>query len=136
MSNGASFVMSSLLVWLVLPVAVFGVLAMDASGKLSMQDSVIDTPCAIDAAGREQAIDLITLSLEQITRDGEPSKPFSIHLENCAFHELNPDKQGGAHFMVTFDGLIMDGGLFALHGGARGIGLDISNAIGNRAMHF
>lgn len=137
MNSSASFVVPSLLVWLVLCLASSGALAKNAAdqghGKVSMQGSIIDTPCAIAVASREQVIDLMTIPLEQVIRDGAgPSKPFSIHLENCAFEQLSPNQQDWSHFMVTFDGPVTDGELFALYGGARGIGLEISDATGNR----
>lgn len=137
MSSSASFGVSFRLVGLVLSLAATGAFAMDAPdqghGKVSMRGSIIDTPCAIAVASREQTIDLITLPLEQIISEGAGlSKPFSIHLENCAFQQLLPNQQDWSHFMVTFDGPVTDGELFALHGGARGIGLEISDAAGNR----
>lgn len=137
MNSSVSFVVPSLLVWLVLCLASSGALAKNAAdqghGKVSMQGSIIDTPCAIAVASREQVIDLMTIPLEQVIRDGGgPSKPFSIHLENCAFEQLIPNQQDWSHFMVTFDGPVTDGELFALHGGARGIGLEISDATGDR----
>jgi type 1 fimbria pilin len=139
MRSNASFVMSSLLLWLVLLVAASDAFAMRAPdqghGKVSMQGSIIDTPCAIAIGSRDQAIELITLPLDQIIRDGAgPAKPFSIHLENCVLQPLTPGRQPWSNFRVTFDGAATDGELFSLRGGVRGIGLEISDAQGNRIL--
>ncbi|WEJ85256.1 fimbrial protein [Kluyvera intermedia] len=137
MNRSASFVTPLGLLWLTLPLFSVSVLAADVDyqghGKVSMQGAIIDTPCAIKVDSRDQVIDLITLPLDQIISTGVgPSKTFSIHLENCALEPMLPNHPGWSHFRVTFDGAITDGSLFALRGEARGIGLEIMDAAGNR----
>lgn len=67
MNSSASFVVPSLLVWLVLSLASSGAMVKNAADqgheKVSMQGSIIDTLCAIAMASREQMIDLITIPL-------------------------------------------------------------------------
>ncbi|MHA0874433.1 fimbrial protein [Enterobacter pasteurii] len=137
MKRSASFVTPVRLLWLTLPFVCAGVPAANVTGqghgKVSMQGAIIDTPCVIKVDSRDQAIDLITLPLDQIINAGVgPSKPFSIHLENCALEPMLPNHPDWSHFRVTFDGAITDGSLFALRGEARGVGLEIMDAAGNR----
>lgn len=122
--------------WLTFPATIFCADAQEAlnagHGRVSMQGSIIDVPCAIAVESREQTIDLITTSLEQVIRDGaSPPMPFSIRLENCILQSFTPGLQEWSHFSVTFEGPVSDGRLFALKGEACGIGLEISDADGN-----
>jgi type 1 fimbria pilin len=96
-----------------------------------MQGSIIDTACAIAVSSREQSIDLGVIPLADIIRDGQShSKPFSIDLVNCVIER--PGKEDWKHFQVTFDG-DQDGRLFGVRGGASGVGLEISDSLGNIA---
>lgn len=101
-------------------------------GRVNMQGSIIDTACAIAVDSREQSIDMGVIPLADIVRDGHGhSKPFSIDLINCVLER--PGKESWKSFQVTFDG-DAEGGLFGVHGGASGVGLQISDDLGNIAF--
>lgn len=96
-----------------------------------MQGTIIDTACAIAVESREQTIDMDTIPLADIIRDGQGrSKPFSIRLINCITER--PGREGWKQFKVTFDG-DADGGLFGVRGEASGVALRISDVSGNIA---
>ncbi|HHR6038864.1 TPA: fimbrial protein [Providencia alcalifaciens] len=100
-------------------------------GRVSMQGSIIDTACAIAVESREQSIDMGVIPLADIIRDGQGhSKPFSINLVNCVLH--HPGKEDWKHFQVTFDG-DSEGNLFGVRGSASGVGLQLSDSLGNIA---
>jgi type 1 fimbria pilin len=94
-----------------------------------MQGGIVDTACAIAVDDREQNIDLGVIPVGDIIRDGQGrSKPFSIDLINCVLER--PGKEGWKQFQVTFEG-DGDGRLFGVRGGASGVGLQISDNLGN-----
>nr|WP_181375177.1 fimbrial protein [Pectobacterium carotovorum]ALG88717.1 PAP fimbrial minor pilin protein precursor [Pectobacterium carotovorum] len=98
-------------------------------GRVNMQGSIIDTACAIALDSREQTIDMGVVPVADIVRDGQSrSKPFSIDLVDCVLDRQG--KEDWKHFKMTFDG-DKDGGLFGVHGGASGVGLQISDDLGN-----
>ncbi|WP_049280651.1 fimbrial protein, partial [Serratia marcescens] len=71
-------------------------------GKVNMHGAIIDTACAIAAGSRDQTIDMDTLPLGQIIRDGQGmTKPFSIELVNCIL-ERPENKPDWKFFQVTF----------------------------------
>ncbi|MGQ5793292.1 fimbrial protein [Serratia sp. IR-2025] len=97
-------------------------------GKVNMQGAIIDSACAIAVESREQTIDMETLPLSDIIRDGQGhSKNFSIRLNNCVLER--PGKKNWKHFQVTFDGEA-DGRLFGVMGEASGVALQITNPNG------
>lgn len=98
-------------------------------GKVSMHGAIIDTACAIAAGSRDQTIDMDTLPLGQIIRDGQGmTKPFSIELVNCIL-ERPENKPDWKFFQVTFDGYA-EGSLFGVQGEARGVALKIKDSNG------
>lgn len=100
-------------------------------GRVNMQGSIIDTACAIAVDSHEQSIDMGAIPLADIIRDGQGhSKPFSINLVNCVLER--PGKEDWKHFQVIFDG-DLDGNLFSIRGDASGVGLQISDSLGNIA---
>ncbi|UJD79462.1 type 1 fimbrial protein [Serratia rubidaea] len=105
------------------------------AGRVRMQGSIIDTPCAIDVDSRDQSVDMSVLPFGQIMHDGRgPSRPFSIRLVNCVLAHDNPNRPDWSTFRVTFDGPSSDGSLFALSGQGRGIGVLIADDAGNTAL--
>ncbi|QGH61593.1 fimbrial protein [Serratia proteamaculans] len=126
----------SLLLLLVGAGAVSPVLAQgQGNGSVNMQGSIIDTPCAIDVPSRDQTIDMLSLPLGQIIRDGHgPTRPFSIHLVNCALTPMLPNRPDWSYFRVTFDGPTTHDDLFNLNGEARGVGLQIADSAGAIAI--
>ncbi|CAI0837296.1 PAP fimbrial minor pilin protein precursor [Serratia quinivorans] len=123
-------VFSSLLPQLFFSVQAAGGLA--GWGVVNMQGSIIDTACAIAVDSREQSIDMGIIPVADIIRDGQGrSKPFSIDLINCVLER--PGKEAWKNFQVTFDG-DTEGALFGVHGGASGVGLQISDGLGNIAF--
>lgn len=104
--------------------------ALQGWGRVNMQGAIIDTACAIAAGSREQTIDMETLPVGQIVRDGQGlTKPFSIELINCVLERAG-NKPNWKNFQVTFDGHA-DGDLFGVQGEARGIGLKITDNNGH-----
>lgn len=100
-------------------------------GRVSMQGSIIDTACAIAVDSREQSIDMGVIPLADIIRDGQGrSMPFSIDLVNCVLDRLG--KEDWKYFQVIFDG-DQEGNLFGVRGDASGVGLQISDSLGNIA---
>lgn len=106
-------------------------------GRVNMQGSIIDTACAIDVNSRDQTINMASLPVGQIIRDGfGPEKPFSIHLINCTLKPSHPVP--GLHewskFQVTFDGMTTRDSLFGVSGEAKGVGLQITGSQGEIAI--
>ncbi|RJF55529.1 type 1 fimbrial protein [Serratia inhibens] len=102
-------------------------------GRVNMQGTIIDTACAITAGSREQVIDMETVPIADIIRDGQGiTKPFSIELINCVLTRSNNKLPDWRHFQVTFDGEA-DGELFGVQGKAKGIALQIADGQGNIA---
>ncbi|OKB66579.1 pilin [Serratia marcescens] len=116
--------------------AAAGVQARDQGhGRVNMEGSIIDTPCAIDVASRDQTIDMLTLPVGQIIRDGYgPTRPFSIRLVDCALTPMLPNRPDWSHFRVTFDGPTAHDDLFSVSGQARGVGLQIADIAGAIAV--
>lgn len=108
-------------------------------GSVSLEGSIIDTPCAIGAGSRYQSIDLSTLPVSTIVNDGVgPSKPFTINLSNCSLpmqrsvSNINSSNDW-TKFSITFDGNVTDMALFGADGDASGVGIQISDEAGNVA---
>ncbi|AML56199.1 Major MR/P fimbria protein precursor [Serratia rubidaea] len=102
-------------------------------GQVSMHGAIIDTACAIAAGSRDQTIDMETVPLGQIVRDGRGmTKTFSIELVNCVL-ERPGNKPDWKFFQVTFDGHA-DGALFGVQGEARGVALKIDDGNGKRVI--
>lgn len=97
----------------------------NALGSVRMSGSIIETACAIDVGSRDQTINMGSLSISDIRRDGQgPLHPFVIKLVNCALERQNRDKPNWQYFRVTFDGPHQLG-LFSVNGQAKGVGLQI-----------
>lgn len=97
----------------------------NAQNLVKMRGSIIETACAIDVGSRDQTIDMGSLPLTQIRRDGQgPARPFVIRLVNCVLERPNPNKPNWQYFRVTFDGP-QSRGLFGVQGQAKGVGLQI-----------
>jgi type 1 fimbria pilin len=102
-------------------------------GRVNMQGAIIDTACAISAGSREQVIDMETVPVADIIRDGQGiNKPFSIELINCVLTRPNNKFPDWKNFQVTFDGEA-DGELFGVRGEAKGVALQIADGQGNIA---
>lgn len=98
-----------------------------ALGSVKMNGSIIETACAIEVGSRDQTIDMGSLALTQIRRDGQgPTRPLVIQLVNCVLERQNPDKPTWQYFRVTFDGP-NERGLFLVGGQAKGVGLQIQS---------
>jgi len=102
-------------------------------GRLSVQGSIIETPCAIDIRSRDQSVDMGVTSKSAIARDGRSAAhPFSIWLVNCHLARLDAGLPDWRYFRATFDGHD-DNGNFALDGEARGVAVEVADAAGNIA---
>ncbi|WP_350984773.1 fimbrial protein [Serratia marcescens] len=102
-------------------------------GRVNMQGAIIDTACAIATESQEQVIEMDTVPVADIVRDGKGiSKGFSIELTNCVLSRTEKKLSDWQHFQMTFDG-DNDGGLFCVDGEAKGVGLQIADAYGNVA---
>lgn len=102
-------------------------------GRVNMQGAIIDTACAIAAGSRDQAIDMDTVPVADIIRDGRGvSRAFSIELINCVLSRTENNLINWRYFQVTFDGNA-DEELFGVDGEAKGVGLQIVDTKGNIA---
>ncbi|CAI1542733.1 TPA: fimbrial protein [Serratia fonticola] len=102
-------------------------------GQVNMTGSIIETACAIDTDNRDQTIEMGTLPLSHIARDGQDIVlPFSIKLVNCVLARNDSLLTDWHHFQLTFDG-DEDSGHFGIKGDAKGIALKIVDSGGNIA---
>ncbi|HGL5969500.1 TPA: fimbrial protein [Klebsiella aerogenes] len=106
-------------------------------GRVSMEGTIVDTPCAIDVPSRDQTIDMAAVPVGQIIRDGHgPIRPFTIRLVDCSLTPLMPGntRPDWTRFRVTFDGATAHDQLFSVRGEARGVGLKIIDHDGVAAV--
>ena len=104
-------------------------------GAKSTCTAPLSTPPAplLPAGSRNQTIDMDTIPLGQIIRDGQGmTKPFSIELVNCIL-ERPENKPDWKFFQVTFDGYA-EGALFGVQGDARGVALEIKDSSGTAVI--
>lgn len=102
-------------------------------GRVNMQGSIIETPCAIATADHDQTINMGELSMGEITHNGRgPLHKFSLQLVNCVLQHRAPTQQDWRWFETTFDGPAQDG-TFSVSG-ASGVGLQIADAAGHVAI--
>ncbi|MGO2367040.1 fimbrial protein [Serratia grimesii] len=100
-------------------------------GRVNMEGAIVNAACAIESASRDQTIDMQTLPVEQIARDGKGlTKAFSLRLLNCSLADAGKIQPGRQHFQMMFDGRA-DNGLFGVTGDATGIALRLSDSVGN-----
>lgn len=98
-------------------------------GTVKMQGSVIDTPCTIALDSLEQTVDMGSLPVADIIRDGRSKhKAFVINLVNCTLTHYG-NKTPWTSFQITFDGRC-DGDFFGIEGAASGIALRLTDAKG------
>jgi len=103
-------------------------------GRVSMQGAIIDTACAIAAGSRAQIIDMETVPVSDIIRNGQGIvHQLTIELINCILARPDSTLPDWKHFQVTFDGE-SDGELFGIQGEAKGIALQIADENGNLAV--
>jgi type 1 fimbria pilin len=103
-------------------------------GRVNMQGAIIDTACAISTGSREQTIDMDRVPVGDIIRDGQgATRNFSIELIHCELSRPISSLPDWKQFQVTFDGDV-DGELFGVQGEAKGVGLEITDSQGNKAM--
>jgi type 1 fimbria pilin len=94
-------------------------------GKVNMVGAIIETACAIDTESRDQTINMGTLPISQIARDGKSLiTPFSIRLVNCVLTRQNTSLPDWRYFKISFDGH-NDSGLFGVEGEAKGVALQL-----------
>ncbi|NTY86589.1 type 1 fimbrial protein [Serratia fonticola] len=106
----------------------------EAWGRVNMQGAIIETACAIDTLSRDQTIEMGTLPLSQIARDGRGlPRLFTVHLVRCSLIRPNASLSNWRHFKITFDGR-NDSGLFAVDGQAKGVAIEIIDDNGNVAL--
>lgn len=116
---------SKLLLWSLSIYVLINISPANALSSVKMTGSIIETACAIDVGSRDQTINMGSLSLSDIRRDGQgPVHPFVIKLVNCVLERQNPNKPNWQYFRVTFDGAHQSG-LFSVNGQAKGVGLQI-----------
>ncbi|MDT3252442.1 fimbrial protein [Serratia sp. root2] len=100
-------------------------------GRVNMEGAIVNAACAIEAASRDQTIDMKVVPVGQISRDGYGlTRPFALQLVNCGLSEDDAVISGRQHFRMIFDGK-PDGKAFGVIGDARGVALRISDSIGN-----
>lgn len=102
-------------------------------GVVRMNGSILDTPCAIDVADRDQTVELGIETTGELIHDGQgPARQFTIHLMNCLLQPRAHGRTEWSRFQVTFDGN-SDDGLFGVEG-ASGLGLKIADSEGHTAV--
>ncbi|OCJ45507.1 pilin [Serratia sp. 14-2641] len=107
---------------------------MRGAGQVNMIGAIIETACAIDTLSSDQTINIGTLPVDQIARDGHGLRqPFSIRLVNCVLTRQNTSLSDWRHFQITFDGQV-DAGLFGVEGSAKGVALQLADSQGNIAI--
>ena len=105
-----------------------------ASASVKMRGSIIETACAIDVGSQDQTVDMGSLPLSTLHRDGQgPIRPFYIRLINCVLARQDSSKPNWQYFRVTFDGS-QSRGLFKIDGQASGVGLQIQREDGEIAI--
>lgn len=103
-------------------------------GQVNMVGAIIEAACAIDTLSRDQTINMGTLPVSQIARDGRGGlQPFSIRLVNCVLARQNSALPNWRYFQITFDGSAQ-AGLFGVEGEAKGIALQLTDSLGNIAQ--
>ncbi|MEL5376842.1 fimbrial protein [Serratia marcescens] len=99
-------------------------------GRVNMEGAIVNAACGLEAASRDQTIDMKILPVEQITRDGHGlTRPFTLKLVNCGLAGENSTNTGRQHFRMIFDGNA-EGKNFGVIGDARGVALRIVDSIG------
>lgn len=95
-----------------------------AQNSVKMKGSIIETACAIELDSQDQTIDMGSVPISHIIRDGQgPSRYFAIRLVSCALENPNYTPKG-QYFQITFDGPHSQG-LFHIQGQAEGVGVQI-----------
>lgn len=101
-------------------------------GHVHMQGVIIDTACAIAAGEADQSINMGTLSISDLVKNGRgPSVPLTVRLVNCVLNGTDP--RGVNHwkdFRITFAGVADGSHRFALQGDAHGEALVIADSQG------
>ena len=102
-------------------------------GRVWLNGSITETPCAIDTRSRDQSVNMGATPTAAIARDGHgPSRRFSIRLVNCSLTRSAGALPDWRYFRTTFDGHGADS-RFDLAGDARGVALQLADARGNIA---
>ncbi|WP_068794414.1 fimbrial protein [Erwinia tasmaniensis] len=106
---------------------------LSGKGIVNMEGAIMDSACAIAAESRDQTIDMDTVPVGNIVREGYgPAKSFSLKLIHCELDKSHPKSPQWRNFQVMFDGEV-DGNLFGINGEAAGIALEIKDTLGNIA---
>lgn len=104
-------------------------------GLVNMAGAIIETACTIDMLNRDQTIDMGTIPVSKIARDGQGlTHPFSIKLVNCVLSRHDKTLPDWRYFQITFDGSSTDASLFGVKGEAKGVALKIADNLGNIAI--
>jgi type 1 fimbria pilin len=102
-------------------------------GRVSMQGSIIDTPCAIATADLDQTINMGITTVGEIIHNGRGSeRKFSLNLVNCDLQADSLFQNDRSRFSTTFDGAAKDE-VFSVSG-ASGVGIQVIDAAGNIAI--
>lgn len=101
------------------------------NGSLRMHGSVIEAACTINTGNNEQSIDIGTVPISKILRDGKgPGIPFHIRLTNCSPLGVTYQQKRLQGVHIIFDGQAENRVLFALEGNGSGEGIAITDADG------
>lgn len=102
-------------------------------GRVNMQGSIIDTPCAIATDDLHQSIDMKVTTLGEMFLFGRGAQQtFSLNLVNCDLTSHDQKTPDRTRFSTTFDGPSKNG-LFSISG-ATGMGIQILDTAGNVAI--
>lgn len=104
------------------------------SGRVRMNGEILAAACAIEADSAYQVVNLGTLPIESIEKQGHSSDTiFTIRLTNCKLATV--DNSQHQTVKITFDGIRESGSnAIAIQGNAQGVGLNIKDARGNRVL--
>ena len=97
----------------------------DSYGIVNMQGSIVDTTCSLDFQSKDQTIEMKTLSVNKMKRDGEgPKHNITLKLINCKLIEEFGEERYWKPFKVSFEGDV-DHHNFGVEGEAEGVALQI-----------
>lgn len=107
------------------------VCAADAlKGRVQLAGSIVDSACTIRVGNDSQMITFNPLALNGLLSGNISSQqPLTIYISNCIASEKHNNSAPSLRFKLTFEGQ-PDGKYFGIHGGAKGIALQIKDQQG------
>lgn len=105
--------------------------AVKGHGRVNIQGTIVDSPCAISAGDRDQTISMTATPVGNIIREGKGNDyALGITLIGCTFSSEEHANTSWKKFSITFSGPA-DGNDFRVSGDAQGVALRIMDNRGN-----